>query len=41
VLVGDPVWADPRGAAVALAEIGQALRDAYAATQNAAKAVQA
>ena len=41
VLVGDLVWADPRGAAAALADIGQALRDADAATREAAKAVQA
>ena len=32
VLVGDLVWADPRGAGAALAEVGQAVRDAYAAT---------
>ena len=38
VLVGDAVWADPRGATAALAEIGQALRQAYAATREAAKA---
>jgi len=38
VLVGDAVWADPRGAATALAEIGQALHQAYAATHDAAKA---
>jgi thiamine-phosphate pyrophosphorylase len=41
VLVGDLLWTDPRGAATALAEIGQALRDGYAATREAAKAVQA
>jgi thiamine-phosphate pyrophosphorylase len=40
VLVGDLVWADPRGAAAALADIGQAVRQAYAATRGAAKAVQ-
>jgi thiamine-phosphate pyrophosphorylase len=38
VLVGDFVWADPRGAATALADIGQAVRDASAATREAAKA---
>jgi thiamine-phosphate pyrophosphorylase len=41
VLVGDLVWADPRGAASALAEIEQAVRKAHAATREAAKAVQA
>jgi thiamine-phosphate pyrophosphorylase len=40
VLVGDLVWADPRGAATALADVGQAVRQAYAATREAAKAVQ-
>jgi thiamine-phosphate pyrophosphorylase len=40
VLVGDLVWADPRGAAAALADIGQAVRQAYAAARGAAKAVQ-
>jgi thiamine-phosphate pyrophosphorylase len=38
VLVGDLVWADSRGAATALADIGQALREAHAATRVAAKA---
>ena len=41
VLVGDLVWADPRGAASALAEIEQAVREAHAATREAAKTVQA
>ena len=41
VLIGDLVWADPRGAATALAAIGQTLRDAHAANREAAKAVQA
>jgi thiamine-phosphate pyrophosphorylase len=41
VLVGDLVWSDPRGAASALAEVGQTVRDAYATTREAAKAVQA
>jgi len=41
VLVGDLIWADPRGAAAALADIAQAVRQAYAATRAAAKAVQA
>jgi thiamine-phosphate pyrophosphorylase len=40
VLVGDLVWADPRGAAAALADIGQAIRDAHAKTRAAAKAIQ-
>jgi thiamine-phosphate pyrophosphorylase len=40
VLVGDAVWADPRGAAAALAEIGQALSQAYAATRDVAKPAQ-
>jgi thiamine-phosphate pyrophosphorylase len=38
VLVGDLVWADSRGAAAALADIGQTLREAHAATRVAAKA---
>jgi thiamine-phosphate pyrophosphorylase len=38
VLVGDLVWADSRGAATALADVGQALREAYAATREAAEA---
>ena len=38
VLVGEAVWADPRGAAAALAEIEQAVRAAHAATREAAKA---
>ena len=38
VLVGDLVWADARGAAAALADIGQALREAYAATRETAEA---
>jgi len=41
VLVGDLIWADPRGAAAALADIAQAVRQAYAATRAAVKAVQA
>jgi thiamine-phosphate pyrophosphorylase len=40
VLVSNLVWADPRGAAAALAEVGQALRDAHAATRETLKAVQ-
>jgi len=38
VLVGDLVWADARGAAAALADVGQALREAYAATRETAEA---
>ena len=38
VLVGDLVWADARGAATALADVGQALREAYAATRETAEA---
>ena len=38
VLVDDAVWADPRGAAAALAEIGQAIRQAHAAARSAASA---
>jgi thiamine-phosphate pyrophosphorylase len=40
VLVDDAVWADPRGAAAALAEIGQAIRQAHAAARSGAKAEQ-
>ena len=40
VLVGDAVWRDARGAAAALAEIGQAVRQAYAAARNAGKPLQ-
>ena len=40
VLVDDLVWADPRGAAPALADLDLALRQAYAAASKAAKAVQ-
>lgn len=35
VLVDDAVWADPRGASAALAEIGQAIRQAHAAARAA------
>jgi thiamine-phosphate pyrophosphorylase len=38
VLVGDLVWADPRGAAAALADIGQVVRQAYAHSRGAARA---
>jgi thiamine-phosphate pyrophosphorylase len=40
VLVDDAVWADPRGAAVALAEIDQTIRQAHAAARSAAGAEQ-
>jgi thiamine-phosphate pyrophosphorylase len=35
VLVGDFIWADPRGAAAALKDVEQAIRQAYAAAANA------
>lgn len=40
VLVDDLVWADPRGAAAALADIAQATQEAYAAAMTRADAVQ-
>jgi thiamine-phosphate pyrophosphorylase len=40
VLVDAAVWADPRGAAAALAEIGQAIRQAHAAARSTASAEQ-
>jgi thiamine-phosphate pyrophosphorylase len=40
VLVGDFIWADPRGAAAALAEVEEAIRQAHAASSGAAKAEQ-
>lgn len=40
VLVDDAVWADPRGTAAALAEIGQTIRQAHAAARGAASAEQ-
>jgi thiamine-phosphate pyrophosphorylase len=40
VLVGKAVWADPRGAATALMEVGQAIRQAYAEVAGKAKAEQ-
>src|SRR6202022_584632 len=40
VLVGDFIWADPRGAAAALTEVEQAIRQAYAAIPGKAKAEQ-
>jgi thiamine-phosphate pyrophosphorylase len=38
ILVDDMIWADSRGAAAALADVGQAIRQAFAATRAAAKA---
>jgi len=40
VLVGDFIWADPRGAAAALMEAGQTIRQSHAATSGKAKAEQ-
>jgi thiamine-phosphate pyrophosphorylase len=40
VLVGDFIWADPRGAAAALTEVEQAIRQAHAAMPGKAKAEQ-
>ncbi len=40
VLLGDYIWTDPRGAAAALAEAGQAIKQAYAATRETAKVTQ-
>jgi thiamine-phosphate pyrophosphorylase len=40
VLVGDLVWADPRGAAAALADAGQAIRQGFAVVSEKAKARQ-
>jgi thiamine-phosphate pyrophosphorylase len=40
VLVGDFIWADPRGAAAALADAGRAIRQAYDAMAGTAKAGQ-
>jgi len=40
ILVSDAVWADPRGAATLLAEIGRAMRQAHAAARGTAKARQ-
>ena len=38
ILVGDMIWTDSRGPAAALADVGQAIRQAYAATRVSAKA---
>jgi thiamine-phosphate pyrophosphorylase len=40
VLVGDFVWADPRGAAAALADVEQAIRQAHATSSGNAAAAQ-
>jgi thiamine-phosphate pyrophosphorylase len=40
VLVGDFIWADPRGAAAALMDAEQAIRQSHAAMSGPAKAVQ-
>jgi thiamine-phosphate pyrophosphorylase len=40
VLVGDFIWADPRGAATALMEVEQAIQQAYVAVRGSAKAEQ-
>jgi thiamine-phosphate pyrophosphorylase len=40
VLVGDFIWADPRGAAAALIDVEQAIRQAHAAMSGKAKAEQ-
>jgi thiamine-phosphate pyrophosphorylase len=40
VLVGDFIWADPRGAAAALSEVEQAIRQAHAETAGKARAEQ-
>jgi thiamine-phosphate pyrophosphorylase len=40
VLVGDFIWADPRGAATALMEVKQAIQQAYVAVPGKAKAEQ-
>ena len=40
VLVGDVIWGDPRGAAAALADVEQAIRQAHAAASGKVKAEQ-
>ena len=40
VLVGDFIWADPRGAAAALADVEQVIRQAHAASSGKVKAEQ-
>jgi thiamine-phosphate pyrophosphorylase len=40
VLVGDVIWADPRGAAAALMDVSQAIRQGFAAMTGTPQAVQ-
>jgi thiamine-phosphate pyrophosphorylase len=40
VLVGDVIWADPRGAAAALMDAGEAIRQGFAMMTGSAQAVQ-
>jgi thiamine-phosphate pyrophosphorylase len=40
VMVGDAIWADPRGAAAALMDVSQAIRQGHAMTTGSAQAVQ-
>jgi thiamine-phosphate pyrophosphorylase len=40
VLVGDFIWADPRGAEAALIEVEQVIQEAYAATSANTRAEQ-
>ncbi|HVX78055.1 MAG TPA: thiamine phosphate synthase [Bradyrhizobium sp.] len=40
VLVGDLIWADPRGAAAALADVGEAIRQAHADSSGKVAAAQ-
>jgi thiamine-phosphate pyrophosphorylase len=40
VLVGDAIWADPRGAAAALVDAGEAIRQGFATMTGTAQAVQ-
>jgi thiamine-phosphate pyrophosphorylase len=40
VLVGDCIWADPRGAAAALMDAGKAIRQGFSAMTGSAQAVQ-
>jgi thiamine-phosphate pyrophosphorylase len=40
VLVGDAIWTDPRGAAAALMDAGQAIRQGFATMTGSAQAVQ-
>ena len=40
ILVGDLIWADPRGAKAALIDVGQAIKEAHAATSGKTRIVQ-